>query len=87
MDQAQFVCMWGYAQKNNDIAKSKEATRSECAKICNENDDCIGFEYNPTTKDCYLTKTAWKDFTPTGLSNWWSCEKKDGKRILNGPIE
>ena len=75
--------MWGFAQKDYDIAKSKETTRSECARICNGNAECIGFEYNPSTKDCYLTKTGWRTFSPTGLSNWWSCEKKDGKRKFN----
>ena len=76
---AAYVCMWGLAQKENDVAKSKEASRMECANICHKNSECVGFEYNPTTKDCFLSKTSWREMTPTSLSNWWACEKKDGK--------
>ena len=51
----------------------------ECAKVCHSNAECVGFEYNPSTKDCYLTKTIWRKKIPTGISNWWACEKKDGE--------
>ena len=76
---AAYVCMWAMAQKDNDIAKSKESSRMECAKKCQEHAECIGFDYKPSTTDCFLSKTSWRQYTPTGLSNWWVCEKKDGK--------
>ena len=71
--------MWGLAQNDNDIAKSKGTSRMECAKTCHENAECIGFEYNPSTKDCYLSKSSWREVPPTSSSNWWVCEKKEGK--------
>ena len=70
--------MWSARQIENDIAKSKETSRMECARVCHSNAECIGFEYNPVTKDCYLSKTQWRELTPTGLANWWTCEKKEG---------
>ena len=76
---AEYVCMWGYAQKDHDIAKSKEFSRLECAKACHSNAECIGFDFSPVTKDCHLSKTKWREYSPGGLSNWWVCEKKDGK--------
>ena len=76
---AAYVCMWGMAQKDNDIAKSEETSRMECAKACNSNEECVGFDYNPTTKDCFLSKMSWRHVAPRSLSNWWVCEKKDGK--------
>ena len=80
---SQYVCMSHYQQKDHDIAKSKETSRLECAKVCQNNAECVGFEYNPNSKDCHLTSTTWREFSPTGLSYWWACEKKDGKRKCN----
>ena len=71
--------MWGMAQKDHDIKKSKEFTRKDCAQVCHDHAECIGFDYYPTNKDCFLTKTTWKKVQPTALSNRWVCEKKDGK--------
>ena len=71
--------MWNMAQKGNDIAKSKSTSRMACAAACHANAECVGFEFHVSTKDCHLTKTSWRQFVPTGSSNWWVCEKKDGK--------
>ena len=70
--------MWGMVQKDNDIDKSKEISREECAKQCEKNVDCIGFDFYPVNKDCFLSQTTWKELVPSGLSGRWVCEKKDG---------
>ena len=80
---AAYVCLWGMAQKGNDLVKSKETSRLECAKKCHGNSECVGFEYKPKSADCFLTKTSWREFAPTGLTDWWSCEKKEGKTIYS----
>ena len=73
--------MWQLAQKENDIAKSKQDSRPACASMCHSNAECVGFEYNPTTKDCHLTKLKWREMSPTSMSNTWTCEKKEGRQF------
>ena len=70
--------MAGMMQKEYDIAKSKEISPKECSNKCLDNPECIGFDFDVKTKDCFLSKTSWRKARPEKVSDKITCEKKEG---------
>ena len=77
---ALYLCMWNYYQRYYYIDHVKEIpSRVACATRCQDNPDCIAFEYYPTsTLDCYLSKTLWQETQPVSGGGRWMCQKKEG---------
>ena len=73
--------------KKEELSKTKETSRIECAEKCKQSAECVGFDFDTKSKDCSLSKTPWKTATgyPAGKSYMWVCEKKNGKAFTDLP--
>ena len=73
-----YICKEGKSQYGYDIAHTKEASRENCAKRCEESDNkqCIGFDYDINSKDCWLSATPQSKVGLTNHNGRWACEKR-----------
>ena len=71
-----FNCQENNARPGNVIQTLKTYSQEDCAKHCCARGDCIGYDYNSITTDCYLTNKYGK--AVSGKEGTWTCEKIPG---------
>ena len=78
-----FNCQENNARPGNVIQTLKTYSQEDCAKHCCARGDCIGYDYNSITTDCYLTNKYGK--AVSGKEGTWTCEKIPGTYfVLSG---
>ena len=82
-DELTFTCQNNKSQYGYDIASSKESSRDACSKKCRATNECIGFDWDVGSTDCWLSKTPWSLVPPVTRSNRYACELSGKNNYAN----
>jgi hypothetical protein len=71
------TCQENKSQYGHDLDHFNTNDRNACAKKCCENTECIGFDWDTKSMDCWLSKMTWNDVPLNDHNYRWACQKKD----------
>ena len=72
---SKFKCLYDKAQFGIDyIAISKAYSKDRCSEKCCATAECIGFDWDESSMNCYLSKTPWIKVPLSSCSRRHACE-------------
>merc|ERR1712168_23346 len=72
-----YTCQENKSQYGHDLDHFNTNNQNACAKKCCENTECIGFDWDTKSMDCWLSKMTWNDVPLNDHNYRWACQKKD----------
>ena len=75
--ESKFTCLYNKSQYGHDIASLRASSKKECLEKCCENTECIGFDWDEKTENCWLSETPWSTAPLTNHNNRYACELKE----------